>query len=411
MEKKSVETPEFNDSAWLRQHIFDILHFYAPRCLDPQYGGFYQGYRDDGSIYDHRTKHLVSSTRFVYVFSIGTLLKGPDWCRTYAELGLEYIQEKHFDRVNGGYYWILEGLEAKDTSKQAYGHAFVLLAASAALKAGISWAFPIIEEVFQQLEEHLWNCVNGLYADEASVDWKEIPVYRGQNANMHLCEALLSAYEATNDPKYLSRAHLLAKNVVITLATQSGGLIWEHYDKDWLIDWNYNKHDPKNLFRPYGFLPGHLVEWSKLLVILERYQSEAWMITAAESLFQSALKMAWDKKNGGICYAFDAAGNILDSDKYHWVISEAIAASYLLGARTGNQKYFEWYKQFFKYSWKHFIDHQYGAWYRILSKENVKYDNIKSPPSKTDYHPISACYETLRAMEHQTKGPPKLMEI
>ena len=28
-----------------------------------------------------------------------------------------------------------------------------------------------------------------------------------------------------------------------------------------------------------------------------------------------------------------------------------------------------------------------------------KYSDLKSPPSKTDYHPIGACYETIEAMK------------
>ena len=39
-----------------------------------------------------------------------------------------------------------------------------------------------------------------------------------------------------------------------------------------------------------------------------------------------------------------------------------------------------------------------AGWYRILDATNQKYDDLKSPPSKTDYHPLGACYETLEAL-------------
>jgi len=50
------------------------------------------------------------------------------------------------------------------------------------------------------------------------------------------------------------------------------------------------------------------------------------------------------------------------------------------------------------YSWQWFVDHQYGAWYRILTRDNRKYSDEKSPAGKTDYHTMGACYEVLNVI-------------
>lgn len=50
---------------FLEQHIRSTLHFYQPKVFDPT-GGFYHFFRDDGSVYNSSTRHLVSSTRFVF---------------------------------------------------------------------------------------------------------------------------------------------------------------------------------------------------------------------------------------------------------------------------------------------------------------------------------------------------------
>ena len=73
--------------------------------------------------------------------------------------------------------------------------------------------------------------------------------------------------------------------------------------------------------------------------------------------------------------------------------AEALAAAALLAKRTGDDKYWQWYERIGDYSWKHFVDHRHGAWYRILSRDNRKYSNEKSPAGKTDYHTMGACYE------------------
>ena len=46
-------------------------------------------------------------------------------------------------------------------------------------------------------------------------------------------------------------------------------------------------------------------------------------------------------------------------------------------------------------SLNYFIDEKRGGWYRVLNNMNEKYDIYKSPPAKTDYHPLGACYEIL----------------
>ena len=45
-----------------------------------------------------------------------------------------------------------------------------------------------------------------------------------------------------------------------------------------------------------------------------------------------------------------------------------------------------------------FVDHKYGAWYRILTRDNKKYSDEKSPAGKTDYHTMGACYEVLEML-------------
>jgi mannose/cellobiose epimerase-like protein (N-acyl-D-glucosamine 2-epimerase family) len=218
---------------------------------------------------------------------------------------------------------------------------------------------------------------------------------------MHMCEAMLTAYEATHESRYLDRAYLLAKNMTQQQAAKADGLVWEHYDKHWEIDWNYHRDDPKHLFRPWGFQSGHQVEWAKLLLILERHKPEAWMLPTAKSLFDTALARAWDQDYDGICYGFAPDGTLCDTDKYFWVQAESLAATALLAARCGDAGYWDWYQRIWAYSWKHLVDHEYGAWFRILDRQNKKYSDEKSPAGKTDYHTMGACYEVLRLLRHE----------
>jgi len=390
-------TPNYRSANFLKSQVQNIVDFYYPTCIDNDLGGYINQFRDDGSIFDDQTKHLVGTCRFIYVFATAaTMFEKPEYLEA-ARHGVKFLQEHHKQQT-GGYAWLLSGLRVEDATNHCYGHAFVLLAYATALKAGITEAAALLADTFELMEKRFWRPADNLYVDEISPDWSIVDHYRGQNANMHTCEAMIAAYEATGDSKYIERATTLTRRVCIDLAAQSEGMIWEHYKEDWLIDWEYNLDDPKNLFRPYGYLVGHWTEWTKLLLILEEHNPQDWMLPQAQKLFDAAVEQGWDNENGGFNYSVDPTGKIVDTDRYYWVLSETIAASGILAKRTGDQTYWDWYDRTWKWSLDNIVDQTNGGWYRILDADNLRYDDLKSPASKTDYHPTAACWELFQRL-------------
>jgi len=399
--------PDFRSPAFLLEHIRHTRNFYDSRCLDAS-GGFYHFYKDDGTVYDARTRHLVSSTRFVFNFAMAYRQFGDAADRERVLHGLRFLREAHRDPASGGYAWTLAwdngNKQVLDGTNHCYGLAFVLLAYAHALMAGVEEARVWLDETFELMEQRFWQPQYGLYADEASPDWSQLAPYRGQNANMHSCEAMLAAFEASGDVRFLARAETLAHNITVRQAALYGNLIWEHYHADWSVDPDYNRDDKTNIFRPWGYQPGHLTEWAKLLLILERHKDQmqgdaGWLLPRAKELFDAALARAWDGEHGGIVYGFGPDGEVCDADKYFWVQAESFAAAALLAARSGDAAYWDWYERIWAYSWEHFVDHQHGAWYRILGPANQKLTDEKSPAGKTDYHTMGACYEVLNVVK------------
>lgn len=411
--------PDFRQPETLRAHIRQTMAFYHPRCIDPA-GGFFHYFRDDGTVYDASHRHLVSSTRFVfnYAMAAGEFADDPALRNEYlqaARHGLAYLREKHYDPVSGGYVWTIRDGVPEDASQQCYGAAFVLLAYSTGLKAGIQQARAWMGEVWDLLEKRYWDPQHGLYRDEATRDWV-FSDYRGQNANMHMCEAMLAAYEASAERRYLDRALLLADHMTRRQADLADGLVWEHYDRDWNVDWDFHRDDPRHLFKPWGYQPGHQTEWAKLLLILDGHlrvagEPQDWLVPKARALFDEAVAKSCDEAFGGMVYGFaparlrapgvegrtlaDGETFVCDEDKYFWVQAESIATAARLATATGDDSYWQWYQRLWEYAWKHMIDHRYGAWYRILDRQNRKYSDEKSPAGKTDYHTMGACHDVL----------------
>ncbi|KAF1686898.1 N-acylglucosamine 2-epimerase [Pseudoxanthomonas broegbernensis] len=388
--------PDFRSRRFLLGHVRDTMAFYHPRCIDPA-GGFFQFFKDDGSVYDPHTRHLVSSTRFVFNYSMAWQAFGQADYRDAVGHGVAFLRQAHRNPDTGGYAWVLHDRQVADATNHCYGLAFVVLAYAKALEAGMDEARGWLEETWALMERHFWEPEHGLYADEATADWRVSP-YRGQNANMHACEAWLAAFEASGEERYLRRAALLADNMTRRQAALADGLVWEHYRRDWSVDWDYNRGDRSNIFRPWGYQPGHQTEWAKLLLILDRHAPADWRLPRARELFDRAVAMAWDEEHGGLVYGNDREGRFYDEDKYFWVQAESLATAALLGARTGEPRYWQWYGRLWEYCWARFVDHEHGAWYRILGRDNRKYDDEKSPAGKTDYHTMGACYEVLKVV-------------
>jgi mannose/cellobiose epimerase-like protein (N-acyl-D-glucosamine 2-epimerase family) len=270
--------------------------------------------------------------------------------------------------------------------------------------AGLDEARAGLDATFELMEQRFWEPAHGLYADEATPEW-QVGAYRGQNANMHSCEAMIAAFDATKDRRYLDRALTLAASVTQRLAGLSGGLVWEHYRPDWSVDPDYNRDDKTNIFRPWGFQTGHLTEWAKLLLQLEVHlqatpgaEVPAWLVPTARHFFDTAMRHGWDDTHGGLVYGFAPGGEVCDADKYFWVQAESFAAAALLAVRTGDAAYWQWYDRIWAYSWAHMVDHVHGAWYRIRTPDNRAYSDEKSPAGKTDYHTMGACWDVLRGL-------------
>ncbi|ASJ72635.1 AGE family epimerase/isomerase [Granulosicoccus antarcticus] len=387
------QSPQFSSADFLRQHIQSILNFYEPHVIAPD-GGFHQCFLDDGSVYDPQMRHLVSSTRFVFNYATAYRFHGNEQHREWAVAGFKYLQDVH-RQPSGCYAWVIENGQVTDGRAMAYGHAFVMLAAASCVQAGIKEASDTIDEVWNFMEENFWDSEGRAYADELDSELEVLDPYRGQNANMHSCEALLAAYQATGQARYLERAQLLAQRFAVELAAINDGLIWEHYDTNWQLDMQYNIDKPDDLFKPWGFQPGHQVEWTKLLLTLNQESPNPVWVQRAAQLFDAAMTKGWDDQYGGLVYGFAPDGSFSDAHKYFWVHAEAFAAAWRLHKLTGESRYLDDYNRLWEYSWQHLIDHKHGAWFRIRTREGAAVDNQKSPPGKTDYHTMGACWDVL----------------
>ena len=369
---------------WLKDQAMRQLEFFSASCRKGP-GFFILGH--DGNPQPGQLQELHTTTRLIHSYSLGHL-SGFQGAERIIDHGMAYLESHHRDRDHGGYLWALEGDRIKDDRKLAYGHVFVLLASASAKLAGHPDADRLMADARDVLDQHFWDEDAGLFCDEWNRDWTPFSTYRGMNANMHGVEALLSAYEATGDEIYLTRAGRILDFFIGKIAPGENWRLPEHYASDWQVDRSY-AGDP--MFRPAGTTPGHSFE-------LGRLQLQYWDLSGrpvsntpdtSRRLIEQALNDAW-LPGGGLAYTLDFDGRVANASRFWWPVTEAIGAVAALITMDKMPEDEMWYRKLWTYANETLVDHKHGGWFPAVDEDgNVVTSIFDGKPDI--YHSLQAC--------------------
>lgn len=346
-----------------------------------QLGFFRQSLRGDGGFdvlaqdctpLPRGAQELHTTTRLVHSYALGQAWGEPD-CDRIIEAGMDFLWRHHRDARHGGYAWAVAGAAPQgagavgDSTKLAYGHVFVLLAATSARAIGHPDADRLIADIAEIIDRRFWDESRGLLREEFAADWTPFSSYRGMNANMHGVEAFLGAYEATGETLWRDRAGRILDFFVGRMAPEHGWRIPEHYHADWSVDPDYRGNP---MFRPQGTTPGHSLELGRLVI-------QHWDLCGrpddgapdrARRLVTQALADAW-LTDGGLAYTLDASGKVAVRDRYWWPVTEAIGAMAALLKTAPAPGDEDWYRRLWRFADARLIDHDAGGWYPELDEE------------------------------------------
>jgi len=377
---------------WLLNQARSLFKFF--RAAYNPLGGF-SPLDDDGlplpaAATTHGVERQIHETaRMVHCHAIASLMGIPGADR-HVDHGMAFLWERHRDALRGGYFWGVDDRGPTNATKQAYGHAFVLLAASSARMVGHPAADRLLEDVTAVLVARFWEAEPGACAEEFAADWAPLGGggYRGQNSNMHLTESTMAAFEATGNRRFLEMAENMAGLIIGRHARAEGWRVAEHFDDRWNIDRDYAGNP---MFRPRGTTPGHALEWSRLLVQLWELggRRHAWMLQAAQALFRRTVEDGWGP-GGGFYYTLDWDGRPDQPDRYWWPCAEGIGAAAVLGAVVDDPFYEAWYRRIWNFVENHLVDHRRGGWMPELDPDLRPVNKVFV--GKPDlYHALQAC--------------------
>ena len=383
------------------EEVRNTLFNFGRKFASPGGGSYYLG--DDGTPWTERNRETWITSRMVHVYSLASFL-GFEGAKELAAAGLKGLQGELHDTVNGGWYAGLTADGQIVPTKQCYAHAFVILATSSAVLAGIPGAKELLDEALALYDLRFWNEEEGLSCDTWNTEFTELDSYRGLNANMHTVESFLAAADVTGDEKYRVRAGRIIDSVVVW-AEENNWRIPEHFSSDWVADLECNKDKPDDPFKPYGATPGHGIEWSRLITqwatstFGDDKEGAAKYITIAENLYNQAIADAWNADGApGIAYTTDWEGQPVVHDRMHWTLAEAINTSAVLANVTGKDKYVADYAEFMAYLDEKVLDHVNGSWFHQMDRNNNVIGTVW--PGKSDlYHAVQATLIPYHAVD------------
>ena len=329
-----------------------------------------------GAIDPTQGVHTWVTARMTHVFALAALRDEPAALELAGHGVASLLSGPLRDPQHGGWLGsVTETGSAHSVDKLAYDHAFVVLAAASAVAASVPDADTLLDDAVKIFDRHFLDG-DGRVVDSYPQDFSAPEPYRGANSSMHTVEALLALGDVRSEPARHRAALAIADHLVHQMAVGRGGRLPEHFDADWVPLPDYHSDHRDDPFRPYGVTPGHLFEWSRLLLQLEAVLQDppGWLLADARLLFRVAVDIGWSVDGRpGIVYTTDWNDAPVVRRRMHWVHAEAVAAAAALAARTGDAEYEVWERAWWKYIWTNFVDdrdeHE-GNWRHELDADN-----------------------------------------
>jgi len=259
-----------------------------------------------------------------------------------------------------------------DARRDTYDHAFVLLALAtvysldrdAQVRSEIDAALSFVDTKLRS--------THGGFAEGFPAT---LP--RRQNPQMHLFEAMIALFDATNDLVFQQRAGDFYGLFVANLFDKQRQALGEYFEEDW------------SKIEPVVVEPGHQAEWAWLLKGFERITGCPTGRPRGE-LLATALRYR-DAATGCLIDAGDAAGNITRHTRRLWPQTE-IAKAWIAQAESGEEGAADQARAALARLERHYLRHPVaGGWYDQFDRDGNSL--VATIPASSFYHVLCAVTE------------------
>jgi len=378
----------------------NILPFWGRYGIDEEFGGFHGRISNDLVIDRLAEKGLILNARILWTFSRVYKVYGEQQFLDIARRAYDYLYRHFRDVEHGGVYWMVDYAgAAKDTRKRIYGQAFAVYALAEyfhAVKDENALQFAI--SIFDQIEGHGHDAVNGGYLETFDRDWTissnqrlsevDMDEKKSMNTHLHVMEGYAALLQVWENGTLRNRLRELIEIFHRRIINRNNHHLLMFFDEKW---------EPKSDHISFG----HDIEASWLLVeaaevlgdapLLEKSRTEA--VHMGQAVYDDGLDT-----DGGLLYEADARG-LIDTDKHWWPQAEAVVGFLNAYEISGQEHFLMAAERSWEFIDARIVDHQHGEWFWKVDRDGVLTGgDYKVDAWKCPYHNSRACLEAMRRL-------------
>lgn len=398
----------------------ELLPFWLKRCKDDKYGGFITQFDQEGSDTGEDAKSLIAQTRCTYTFSAAHRAGyGGGQCAEFARHGADYLINRMWDKVNGGFYWMTDR-KGKVTidKKVVYGQSFAIYALSEyTLATGDPRGLEHANRTFELLQTHAADTLYGGYFEMFERDWTLCgPGSAGGDrktldAHMHLMEAFTTLYECSRRQvhrrKLLEVIELLMRRILHPKSRTGIPQFWADWSVapqikfDIIWGWDRFAGGEKKANPTDNTSYGHNLEFMWLLLHaldilgepMGKYED------TIRKIVDHAVRFGIDREHGGLFVEGSHTGPAWDLEKEFWQQAESLTALLDATLRFGPQHWKDYY-DVHRFVFGKMINHAVGEWWPLMNRDGSKAIWTHMSHSwKINYHTVRSMIQSIRRLE------------
>jgi mannose/cellobiose epimerase-like protein (N-acyl-D-glucosamine 2-epimerase family) len=394
----------------------ELLPFWFSRIQDKKNGGFLTHFDKDGNDTGEDEKSLIAQTRSLYTLSSAHRSGyGNGQCAELAKNGIGFLIEKMWDKKSGGFYWMADrkGNILKD-NKILYGLSFAIYSLSEyTLATGDATGIKYAEKVFDLIQEHCYDPVQGGYFEMYSHDWKLAgPGSQGGDrktldVHMHLMEAFTTLFECSGKAIHKQKLEEdigLLINKIIHPVYKTG---IPQFTPDWKVapqikfdiiwGWDRFSGEGKKVHPEDNTCFGHNAEFGWLLIraleILKKDPGEYKPLL--KTIFDHTVNNGIDREFGGVFVEGPHSGGVYDMEKEFWQQAEVLIGMLDAFLIFREDKYIDAYENVHRFVFDKGINRPVGEWWPLLTREGKPIWTHMSHSWKINYHTVRAMVQSI----------------
>ncbi len=370
--------------------INSVIPFWENHCVDREYGGYFTSLDRDGSVYDTE-KYMWMQWRIVYMFATfyASQYRQERWL-DIAKQGFDFLT-KYGKSEDGTYYFSLnrQGVPSMAPSN-IFSDCFAAMGAAALYKATGELRYK--EEADSAMQNYIRRMAHPKGRWEKAMSGKQPRLSHGHFMILANLGSVMKDCLGTD--QYDAETARAVQTVLNQFWNEEYQVLFENVNPDGSFDLDSCEGRMIN--------PGHGLESMWFIMNYAERTKNPEMIRKAAHIVKALLAFGTDQTYGGIYYFMDVLGKPhleLQWDmKLWWPHNEAILATLYAYRLTGDEFYFERFKEIDQWAWAHFRDTEYPEWFAYLNRRGEPTHMLKGGKWKTMFHLPRCLYVAVNQM-------------